>query len=68
MKVCKVEACENTLKDSDKHDHCKNCRANFYYWGKKRKRPAEVLYRRARLRLFNDRLSLVMEERGIDDE
>lgn len=63
MAKCAIGPCENTA--TAKSDYCSNCKNNFYYWGKKNKKPVEVLYRRKRLSLFTSRLVTVMEQREI---
>jgi hypothetical protein len=68
MRHCKTRDCPEDIPDTSSAEHCTKCRASFRYWSPKNKRPAQVLYRRSRLKLFSSRMSLIIDDRGIKDE
>jgi hypothetical protein len=58
--TCEVEECGNRLPEGSELTTCWQCRAGFRYWRKKK--PAEVMLRRRRLRKYQDRLNFLREE------
>lgn len=59
--VCSTLNCGNELKPNSQLDTCQTCRSSLYYWRKKR--PAEVLDRRRRLRKYDDRLDTLIGDK-----
>jgi hypothetical protein len=57
VKFCSF-GCERELKPNSKLDACPVCRANINGW--ERRRPAEVLIRRAKLVLYSTRMADVI--------
>lgn len=51
---CITDHCDNLLSDRSKLEECQQCRSAFYYW--KRKRPAQIIQRRAALTKYGSRL------------
>lgn len=59
QKECENKNCEYTLPESSAQVKCVNCRSAISRWG--RRRPAEVLERRRKLRLYDTRLDDILE-------
>ncbi len=53
-KLCSF-GCERELRPNSKLDACDVCRANINSW--ERRRPAEVVIRRAKLNLYTTRMA-----------
>lgn len=62
MKPCKIEGCDNEVKDEARTGVCHQCQASLYYWA--RKRPAQVLIRRGKLRKYTNRLGEFFDDKG----
>lgn len=63
---CATAGCPNTLGPNARSEFCPNCRSSWGYWNKKR--PAQVVLRRGKLRLFSSRMDEHMAKRGIEDK
>jgi len=50
-----MDSCGNDLKPGTKLPFCVNCRSSLGRWSKRR--PAEVLERRRKLHLYDNRMS-----------
>jgi hypothetical protein len=55
LTTCSTPACGEEFSTKVDHKLCPKCRASLYYW--KKRRPAQVLFRRGRLAVFSSRLS-----------
>lgn len=54
-KLCETAECGEEFETKrDDISLCEKCRRAMYYW--KKKRPAQVLFRRGRLKVFTSRL------------
>jgi hypothetical protein len=54
-KTCAMDLCGNELTAHARLDFCVNCRGSIGRWSKRR--PAEVLERRRKLHLYDNRMS-----------
>lgn len=54
-KICAMDLCGNALTVHARLDFCSNCRSSIGRWTKRR--PAEVLERRRKLHLYDNRMS-----------
>jgi hypothetical protein len=59
---CVIEGCDQPISSRARSPVCHLCRANLGHWAKRR--PAEVLHRRQRLKLFTNRMDEVEAWRG----
>ena len=62
--TCDTDGCGReyqTRADNPRHE-CDACRSSFYYW--KKRRPAQILYRRGKLQLFANRLNEWFDKEG----
>lgn len=56
MAKCETENCSN--ERTSRSTFCANCRSSFYYWS--RKRTAQIVERREKLKLYASRISLMI--------
>lgn len=61
-KPCAIATCDGTVSFKARCEICPACQSLFYYW--ERKRPAEVVRRRANLRKYSDRLDSLSRYRS----
>jgi hypothetical protein len=60
---CAIPECENNTPPRSKLPVCPTCRGNIGSW--KRRRPAEVLERRRKLHMYDNRMDIVVKDRKI---
>lgn len=58
---CGMRECENTLSEHTRMRLCVNCRASIGRW--EHRRTAEILERRRKLHLYDNRVKVVVERR-----
>lgn len=61
-KICDIEGCDEEIKPGSKLPTCHLCRASIGSWGKRR--PAEVLARRERLKKYDCRMATLVDDQG----
>ncbi len=54
MRPCRIEGCDQEVKNESRSGICPQCSSSLYYWQKKR--PAQVLARRGKLKKYTARL------------
>jgi hypothetical protein len=62
MRPCCIEGCDQEVKLTSRSGMCTQCSSSLYYWAKKR--PAQVLARRARLGKYTNRLAEFFNDEG----
>lgn len=62
MKPCSIEGCDQEVKNESRSGMCHQCTSSLYYWQKKR--PAQVLARRGRLKKYTNRLGEFFNDDG----
>jgi hypothetical protein len=62
MKPCAIDGCDQEVENSSRSGTCHQCRSSLYYW--QRKRPAQVLVRRGKLKKYTNRLAEFFNDEG----
>jgi hypothetical protein len=58
--ICATPGCINELTPRTKLETCSNCRASVGNW--KKRRPAERLERRRKLKMYDNRMATLVED------
>lgn len=62
-KMCIIAGCDEAIDPGSKLDTCKLCRASINSWNKRR--PAEVVARRERLKKYDCRMATLVDDEGV---
>lgn len=66
MRTCCINGCEEQVPDKRRNLMCSQCASSLYYWQKRR--PAQVLRRRANLTKYKARLEVFFDDDGKKQE
>jgi len=58
VRACIIPSCSNTIGPLSRLDVCPTCRSSFYYWSKRS--PAQMMVRREKLKLYDERLQSML--------
>lgn len=62
-KLCIIAGCDEEIAEGSRLDTCHLCRASINSWNKRR--PAEVVARRERLKKYDCRMATLVDDAGV---